>query len=153
MFKTRGGGQRPFEQCSKKLHNWYVMASLALVCPGLSWFVLVRPGLKVVCSVCWFMHQTNIVTTISQNSVGRGGTWIMIKILQTITEKIWNGNIWKWEYFLFLQLFLKLGYIIFLHLNFEMFYSPDAFDNFFRDRGRLGCSPKENSLFLLRFQA
>ena len=28
MFKTREGGQRPFEQCLKKLHNWYVMASL-----------------------------------------------------------------------------------------------------------------------------
>ena len=28
MFKTRGGGQRPFKQCLKKLHNWHVMASL-----------------------------------------------------------------------------------------------------------------------------
>ena len=28
MFKTRGGGQRPFEQCSKKLHYWHMMASL-----------------------------------------------------------------------------------------------------------------------------
>ena len=27
MFKTRGGGQRLFEQCLKKLHNWYVMAN------------------------------------------------------------------------------------------------------------------------------
>ena len=28
MFKTRGGGQRPFEQFSKKMHNWCGMASL-----------------------------------------------------------------------------------------------------------------------------
>merc|ERR1712218_195757 len=29
MFKTgEGGGQRPFKQCLKKLHNWHVMASL-----------------------------------------------------------------------------------------------------------------------------
>ena len=30
MFKTRegGGGQGPFKQCLKKLHNWHVMASL-----------------------------------------------------------------------------------------------------------------------------
>ena len=30
MFKTRGGGggQRPFKQCLKKLHNWCGMASL-----------------------------------------------------------------------------------------------------------------------------
>ena len=34
MFKTReGGGQRPFKQCLKKLHNWLVMASLnCLLC-------------------------------------------------------------------------------------------------------------------------
>ena len=32
MFKTReGGGQRPFEQCSKKLHYWYMMASLSMI--------------------------------------------------------------------------------------------------------------------------
>ena len=31
MFKTRegGGGQRPFKQCLKKLHNWLGMASLS----------------------------------------------------------------------------------------------------------------------------
>ena len=28
MFKRKGGGQRPFEQCSKKLHFSLVMASL-----------------------------------------------------------------------------------------------------------------------------
>ena len=30
MFKTRegGGGQGPFKQCLKKLHNWFGMASL-----------------------------------------------------------------------------------------------------------------------------
>ena len=28
MLKTRGGAQRPFEQCSEKLHYWYLMASL-----------------------------------------------------------------------------------------------------------------------------
>ena len=28
MFKRKGGGQRPFEQCSKKLHFSYVSASL-----------------------------------------------------------------------------------------------------------------------------
>ena len=28
MFKRKGGGQRPFEQCQKKLHFSYTMASL-----------------------------------------------------------------------------------------------------------------------------
>ena len=33
MFKTRegGGGQGPFKQCLKKLHNWFGMASLTLM--------------------------------------------------------------------------------------------------------------------------
>ena len=30
MFKTRGGGQGPFKQCWKKLHNWCGMASLSM---------------------------------------------------------------------------------------------------------------------------
>ena len=36
MFKTRGGGQRAFEQCSKKLHFWYLMASLSPLWPPAS---------------------------------------------------------------------------------------------------------------------
>ena len=43
IFKTRGGGQRLFEQCSKKLHYWYSRVSLTwttcfLVNPSVSQF-------------------------------------------------------------------------------------------------------------------
>ena len=31
MFKRKGGGQRPFEQCSKKLHFSLMSASLTVV--------------------------------------------------------------------------------------------------------------------------
>ena len=41
MFKTRGGGQRPFEQCSKKLHYWHGMASLnSLKMKNLLFFII-----------------------------------------------------------------------------------------------------------------
>ena len=38
MFKTEGGGQRPFEQCSKKLQIWWRGASLMITL--ITWIIL-----------------------------------------------------------------------------------------------------------------
>ena len=54
MFKTRGGGgggQRPFKQCLKKLHNWHMMASL-------SWVILMM--IIIIWSLWWWsLSPTN----------------------------------------------------------------------------------------------
>ena len=64
MFKTRGGGgQRPFEQCSKKLHYWYRMASLTRDAV-LQW-------VTEKCLTCFKFHKTEKQLNSRDTSMAR----------------------------------------------------------------------------------